>query len=252
MRVLRFTAFLLSREFFAFIYVMRHHLFTLPWIDVVFWYQFMYFFRSPHAVARLWMQKKGLDTQTFNHSYVYGETPLRTWDMLIKRLALQKGDVVFDVGCGSGLGCLFVSRRLKARAVGVDFNEDLIFRAERLRKRTKDKKVVFLHGDARHIDYGDADAVYLFSTTFTLELMQALSIRFRQTLKYGALVVSVSVPLKPRSEFRIIDTLQAPFFFGDCMIFVHRFVGDPLEVTSTEQGDSFAALLDEHRKPRQT
>ena len=243
MRILKFSALLFLREFFESVYLLRRHMFTLPWLDVFFWFSFRYFLRSPHAVARRWLRRNNLDLNTFNHSFVYGETPLRTWDLLIRRVGIKKGDVVFDVGCGSGKSCFFLSRRLQSRAVGIEYNEDFTTRAEWIRKKVKASEVVFVRADARNIDYGDADVVYLFSTTFTLELMQALALRFRQTLVYGAIVISVSVPLQPKSIFQPVDEFPAPYFFGRCIVYVHRFIGEKIATSPTVvEGDFFQLL----------
>ena len=224
-RIVCVAILLLLRELREWGYLLRYHYFSLPWIDVAFWYKWTYLWCTPHQVARRWMIQNGIPIHHFTHSFTYGETPLRTWDIIIRRTGIQQGDVVYDIGSGSGLGCFFLSRRLACSAVGIEQNDDFVWRAEKIRTRLTGCLPWFVHGDAQGIDYGPADVVYLFSTTFTHALYHGLSVRLQETLLEGALVISVSDRMKPESAFEPIDDFEVPYFFGFCTVYVHRFRG---------------------------
>lgn len=242
-RIVAFSILLLLRELREFGYLLRHHYFFLPWIDVAFWYRCSYFLRSPHHVARTWMKQNGIEIHKPNHSFTYGSTPLRTWDLILSRVGITKGTVVFDVGCGTGLGCFFLARRLQSKVVGVEYSNAFMKKAAWLHARIRGVKPYFVHGDARSIDYCDADVVYLFSTTFTEELYQDLTLRMKETLVEGALVLSVSAPLPSADSFFIEDQFDVPYFFGFCTVFVHRFLGANTVAKEQETTLSFSDIL---------
>lgn len=223
LRIVGIAVLLLLRELREWGYLFRYHYFSLPWIDVVFWYKYVYLWQTPHQVARRWMQKNGIAIHSFTHSFTYGDTPLRSWDIIIRRVGLQEGDIVYDIGSGSGLGCFFLARRLKCSTVGIEQNDDFIIRAERIRAKLKGNLPWFVHADAQQIDYAPADVVYLFSTTFTPELYKGISQRLQETLTEGALVISVTDPMSPSDVFQIIDEFDVPYFFGFCTVYVHQF-----------------------------
>ena len=246
-RIVVFAVLLLLRELRELGYLLRYHYVTLPWFDIAFWYRMAYLVRSPHHVARIWMKEQGIDIHKPDHSFTYGSTPLRTWDILISRVGLKKGTVVFEVGCGTGMGCFFLARRLQSTVVGIEYSDAFMRRAEWIHKRVRGPKPFFVHGDARTIDYSDADVVYLFSTTFTPELYHDLSLRLRETLIDGALVLSVSESLKPYASFPVIDQFDVPYYFGFCTVFVHQFRKRNEQISGTESSVSFSDIL-ERRK----
>ena len=249
-RILVFSVLLLLRELREFGYLLRYHYFFLPWVDVAFWYRLAYLFRSPHHVARIWMRQNGIEIHKPNHSFTYGSTPLRTWDLILSRVGITKGTVVFDVGCGTGLGCFFLARRLQSRVVGIEYSDAFMKKAAWLQTRIHGVQPYFVHGDARMIDYRDADVVYLFSTTFTPELYQDLTERMKETLIEGALVLSVSAPLPKSDSFSVIDEFDVPYFFGFCTVYVHRFLGSEIVRKEEVSTHSFSEVFAEKQKER--
>jgi len=225
-------------------YLLRNHVFFLPWIDVPFWFRYAYFWNSPYDISRKWMKDNGFEVHSREHSFTFGSTPLKTWDMFIQRAGIEKGDVVYDIGCGTGLACFFLARRLESRIVGIDYNEEFITRADWVREKINVHNPVFIHSDARTIDFSDADVVYMFSTTFTKELMEGISRRLRETLIYGATVISVSEPLQPSSAFQVVEECKGEYFFGPCTVYIHRYIEKqpiaPKEETITS---SFSDIL---------
>ena len=252
MRIFIFAFLLLMREIREFGYLVRYHYLWLPWFDVAFWYRCAYLWKRPHHVARIWMRENGVVIHEPDHSFTYGSTPLRTWDLIIARVGIQKGDVVYEIGSGTGLGCFFLARRLQSRVVGIEFSDSFITRAEWVRARIKEPTPFFVHADAQSIDYGEADVVYLFSTTFTPELYEGLSLRMRETLVVGALVLSVSEPMKPASSFQVIDHFDVPYFFGFCTVYVHRFLGNVGTMNQLQTKDSsFTSIMEQQLKSQE-
>lgn len=189
------------------------------------------------------MTERGIDIHKPDHSFTFGSTPLRTWDILISRVGMEKGTVVFEVGCGTGMGCFFVARRLQSTVVGIEYSDAFMRRAEWVHRKVRGKKPFFVHGDAREIDYSDADVVYLFSTTFTPELYRDLSLRLQETLVDGAVVLSVSEKMNPADAFEVIDQFDVPYYFGFCTVFVHRFHKKTIQNLQQESSMSFSDIL---------
>jgi SAM-dependent methyltransferase len=82
----------------------------------------------------------------------FQEIKRRSYDLL----ELQAGDHVLDLGCGTGDDVAALASRVgpSGRAVGVDFSATMIAEAQQ-RTVGMDLPVVFIQGDAHHLDFSD-------------------------------------------------------------------------------------------------
>ena len=85
----------------------------------------------------------------------------------IEALHVRPGDVVLDVGCGTGRNLPFLARAVGAegRVVGLDVSSGALDRA---RQRTRGLGVELVHADALSADLGAPDRVL---ATFSLSMM---------------------------------------------------------------------------------
>lgn len=86
---------------------------------------------------------------------------------LVERLDLRPGDVVLDVGCGTGLSFRFLEERLgpEGRVIGVDLSPDMVARARERLQREGWRNVTLIQSSAEEAEIPEpADAV-LFSIT---------------------------------------------------------------------------------------
>jgi len=126
-------------------------------------------------------------------------------------LKLGPEDHVLDVACGRGASAIHLARTFGCRVTGVDYSPENI---ERGREAARDSglgdQVVFLHGDAEHLDLPSAafDALICECALCTFPDKQSAVSEFRRVLRPGGRAgvsdVTRDGPLPPE-----LDTLLA-------------------------------------------
>ena len=118
---------------------------------------------------------------------IWVPTPESLVDRMLTMAQVGPRDVVFDLGSGDGRTVIAAARR-GARAVGVEYNPDLVALSRRDAERdpASRDKARFVQGDIFETDFSSA-------TVVTLYLLQDLKLRLRPTLlemRPGTRVVS--------------------------------------------------------------
>lgn len=122
-----------------------------------------------------------LSAEQISHRYdrlavIYGPLSValmlrrRTRDEAVRRLALSAGDVVLEVGCGSGanLGRLVTAVGPAGEITGIDLSPGMLKRAERVRLKNGWHNVTLLEQDAGSLDAGDRFDAVLFSLSYSV------------------------------------------------------------------------------------
>ena len=120
----------------------------------------------------------------------YVPTPQEVVDRMLQLASLQKGDLVFDLGCGDGRIPITAARVYGARGVGVDIDPQRIAEANANAKQAGVSHLVsFRLQDAMTTDLREA-------TVVTLYLLSASNLKLRpiltKQLRPGARIVSHS------------------------------------------------------------
>jgi SAM-dependent methyltransferase len=182
---------------------------------------------GPHRVARRFQRQAGLDPRWGDagprHSFHYGATPLSSLEYIARRTRLTADDRVVDLGCGTGLGCFFLARLLRADVHGVELNPEFVQRAQAIRAELGWASPSFSCGDLMDHPLGEATVVFVYSTGFTDTQLTDLVDKMGRELSEGALVISVSSPLSAHATqplFTEIDRFPVHFPWGQGTVFV--------------------------------
>ncbi len=217
---LLFTIWLTARKQAEFLIVVKRYYFSLSFWRVDFKYMRRYLLVPAHITSQRYLKEKGL-----SGTYTYGATPLSSLEVIARRCRLGKDDTIYDLGCGPGKTCFFLNALLGARVVGIDIVPGFIQAGNEIKDELGVERVNFLQADFLEINYEDADALYLFGTTWSVDLMQALIKIFERDLIEGALVITIKHDLfkySPRAEFVLEDQFDVNFHWGKDPVFVHR------------------------------
>jgi SAM-dependent methyltransferase len=91
-------------------------------------------------------------------------TPVEVARYVAQFVAPDGGEVVLDVGAGTGKFCLVAGHtRRESTFVGVELRENLVTVASDLAATWKLANVRFLHADAFDLDWGQFDGLYFFN-----------------------------------------------------------------------------------------
>lgn len=130
---------------------------------------------------------------------------------LLELAGVGADDIVYDLGSGDGKIPIWAARRFGARAVGIEYDADLVALARRNAERAGvSDRVEMIHGDIFQADFSSA-------TVLTLFLGPDLNLRLRptiMTMRPGTRVVSNLFDMgdwEPDRVIRVPD--QNPVYF---------------------------------------
>lgn len=110
--------------------------------------------------------------EDYNH-FAYEPTAYSVLQRLAERGYITKDNTLIDYGCGKGRVSFFLSHRTGCRAVGVEYDGDLIDIAVRnLRDfRGERGRISFAHSDAEHFTLPPAADRFYFFNPFSLKIL---------------------------------------------------------------------------------
>lgn len=149
-------------------------------------------------------------------------------EVMLHAAGLRPGEKIYDLGCGDGRLLVAAARRWAVQAVGVEISP-LVIALAWLRVRLGGVQVRLVLGDARKVDFRDADAVFCYLMP---ELLERLEPRFRQ-LKPGCRIVCHRFGL---SGWSPQATLPVPGRGGGDRVLLYRVVGDDRQAPADGKG----------------
>lgn len=118
----------------------------------------------------------------------YVPTPQKVVEGMLELASVNKGDVVYDLGCGDGRIVITAAKEFGATGIGVDLNPERIEEAnENAREAKVQDKVTFFEGDLFKFDFSKADVLTLYLLP---DVNLKLKPKIQSEMKPGSRVVS--------------------------------------------------------------
>jgi SAM-dependent methyltransferase len=141
---------------------------------------------------------------------VFVPTPQSVVEQMMKLANVQKGDVLYDLGCGDGRTVITASK-LGARAIGIDINPERIKESlANAKEAGVADRVTFRNEDLFEANFRDA-------TVVTLYLLPSLNVKLRpklwKELKPGTRIVSHDFDMGQWEPEKRIDTVEGHTLF---------------------------------------
>lgn len=141
----------------------------------------------------------------------------------VERLGLKPGDLVLEVGCGTGRNLPYLVNAVgpEGRVYGVDYSDGMLARARALCQRRGWKNVTLLQQDACELELPEHVQAALFSLSYAVmpEPRGALERAWRY-VREGGTVVILDAKLLPG----LLGKLQRPFIL---LMMKATVLGDP-------------------------
>ncbi len=226
MRALLFTPVYFVRGLILRVSAVRSYYFSRGFYRVIFQYFLRYLFINPYTVCKLYFRQCGLDSSL---QTIYGETPLTTFAKIARAAEITEKDVVYELGCGRGLGVFWLRFFCGCRCVGLDVNPIFINKAVRVAASTHTDGVEFYIANFVRHDFSEASVIYLYGSALSESAVSDLTDRFA-SLRKGTRIVTVSYALsdfrsKDESErFELEKVIVGNFVWGDTNIYIQRVV----------------------------
>lgn len=176
-----------------------------------------YRFRNPFTICKKFLRKRG---EKLIHAY--GETPLSVFSLIAEECLLSKEDVVIEMGCGRGIGAVFLSNLVGCHVVGIDWVPFFIETAKSLLQACfPSVSVTFLCEEMQTADFSKATVIYLYGTCLLDEEIASLTGKF-ESLPPSVKIITVSYPLSDySSSFCTIKQFSASFPWGQAEIYLN-------------------------------
>ena len=116
-----------------------------------------------------WERKLNIRTGAANshvadgENYPYEPTPYSVLLRLAGSGYLTEKNKLIDYGCGKGRASIFLSRLIRCRIIGIDYNGELVKAAEENLLRGKGRGVTFLQMRAEQYELTDEDSFFFFN-----------------------------------------------------------------------------------------
>ena len=173
-----------------------------------------YRFCNPYRVCKQFFKSRGEQ-----EVHVYGETPFRVFAKIAVECGLNQNDVLFELGCGRGLGTFFLSHLTGCRSVGIDWVPKFIHIAQKIAVSIPDLQVSFYCSRMEDFDFSNASVIYLYGTCLPDGVIETLTAKFPS----NARVITVSYQLSDyNSRFRTVKQFSACFPWGETDIYINR------------------------------
>lgn len=199
------------RHFLDYLSVVSHYYSDPTFLKIDSYLVFSYLFNNPFSVSKRFLLQRGekeVDT--------YGETPLKTLELIANECRLSVRDLVLELGCGRGRPCFWLNQFVGCSVIGVDFVPEFIQRANAVKQKFHIKDVQFRLEDILSTDLTGATVIYLYGTCYSEIFIKALIKRFNE-LPRGTKIITVSYPLTDYTKeptFEVIKRFPARFTWG--------------------------------------
>lgn len=166
-------------------------------------------------------------------SYVYGEVVPDSFYEFMQDVQPKSSDVFYDLGSGTGKAIFLAHWFFEfKKCIGIELLDPLYNASvealkkyeEEIRPKLHNKlehsQIQLIHGDILKMDYSDADIVFVNSTCFQEDLMNALDEKL-ECLRPNAHIITLSKPLKSPAYYQYKHKLY-DFSWGQATAFYHR------------------------------
>lgn len=177
-----------------------------------------YFFNNPFKISKKFLLSKQADD-----IYAYGETPLTTFDQIVRACGVTKEDVFYELGSGRGRTCFWVNAFIGCETVGIEYIPEFVKKADKLVKRFNLSNIRFVCEDFSATQFKNATVIYLYGTCLEDDVIQNLTQKFSK-MPSGTKIITVSYSLNSYSnnnEFEVMKRFPAHFTWGEGDVYLN-------------------------------
>lgn len=121
------------------------------------------------------------DKDATEHCFPYEPTPYAVLERLAGAGYIKRNNCVLDYGCGLGRVCFFLAAMTGCEAIGVDFSERLVQKAQDNRMKFAEReRVMFLHCYAEQYMLHREDRIFFFNP-FTAQILRSVLGKIRRS-----------------------------------------------------------------------
>lgn len=205
------------RNFVEYLKVLYRYYRKIPYAKVDGSLMLMYLFDNPFSIS-----KRYFVYRSNSNEFIYGETPLTTFENIAREARITSQDTVYELGCGRGRLCFWLRSFIGCKVVGVELVPDFMLRAKRIQRKLELNGIDFRTEDFLKTDLKNATVIYLYGTCLEDDTIKKLINRFKDLPK-GTRIITVSYALSEYTDeplFEIMKRFPAQFTWGEGDIYI--------------------------------
>jgi predicted RNA methylase len=161
-----------------------------------------------------------------NRSLLYGETLVKSVDVLLEKYIRPDDKVFYDLG--SGKGNVVIQAALSGKfkkTIGIELVQERHAMSVEALKRGQpfippETEVRFINGDFLSTDFSDGDIIYITATAFSKKLIKNLQMRLNN-LKPGTRLIITDKQLDQK-QFSLIDKVNLPMDYAESDFYIYE------------------------------
>lgn len=204
------------KEFFAFFVIAYRYYGNWKFCKIDFKLRLLYLFNNGFAISKKYMQEKQAE-----QIYVYGETPLPTWEQIAKSCQISAKDTLIELGCGRGRVCFWSHCFLGCKVIGLEQIPVFVTQAQSIVKEFELAQISFEQEDFLKADLSQGTVLYLYGSCMEDADISKLA-KVCSKLASGTKIITVSFNLDDylSGKFEIMKCFPAQFTWGTGDVFL--------------------------------
>lgn len=200
------------RNFWEYLKVVAFYYTNISFFKSDFGIVLTYLFDNPFTISKRFLMKRGE-----KDLYQYGETPLVTLDRIMSECGVTEEDTIYELGCGRGRTCFWLSEVLKAKVVGIEYIPEFVTRANRIKRKVGIVNATFINQNMLDADLSAATVIYLYGTCYEDAFIEKVAERLSH-LPSGTKIITTSYSLTDYVDskyFEVMKCFPANFTWGE-------------------------------------
>jgi hypothetical protein len=185
-------------------------------IDLLF--HFIYLFINPYRVSKKFLKEKNEP-----NLHLYGETPLSTFETIIKEAKILPTNSFLELGVGRGRCSFWLSQFVGCSIQSVEWVPTFHHIASLISKIFRLKNISHCCQDMYAMNFKNTDFIFLYGTCLEDREILCLIEKFKK-MDRGVKVISISFPLNDYDqEFKTIEKFPVLFPWGETECFINVY-----------------------------
>lgn len=172
---------------------------------------------DPFAQSKRYLKIRGE-----KNLYQYGETPLTTFEKVVKTCALRPEDKIFELGAGRGRVSFWLACVFGCDVIAIEQIPTFVKKGESLIEKFEVKNLKWICGDFLEEELSSATVLFLYGSTLSDQKIHRLLEKCEE-LKSGTKIITVSFSLSEYDDVGIIQPMKqfkASFPWGEASVYL--------------------------------
>lgn len=176
----------------------------------------LYLFNNAFSISKKYRQ-----AQQAEEIYVYGETPLITWQKIAETCRINAKDTLIELGCGRGRLCFWSKCFIGCQVIGIEEIGLFVKRARYLVEKEHLSGIQFFEENFLEADLGKGTVLYLYGSCLEDEAITQLAKKCA-SLAVGTKIITVSYSLAEYLDgsFEVLRCFPASFPWGTADVYL--------------------------------